>query len=340
MKITAHKPAKPGMGFVYMAVAAVLFFSGCGQISAIRERITGNKNPAGPGGVPAVQERPVFAVNTTTASQGQIRDYLALSGDIVAGSTVDAYSDVAGKITRVFVSIGNRIGRGDPIAEVDPSRPGMNYVPGIARAPVSGTIVALPAQVGMTVAQTVPLARIASGNTASGNALEIRLYVAERFISKMALRLPCEITLDAYPGEVFQGRIIELSPVVDPSSRTMEVKIGVTNTANRLKAGMFAKVRIITETKNNIVKIPAAALLQRFGENYVFTVGTDPEDPAFQIARKQIVVPGISIDGTLEIQQGLAPGDEVIVRGQTLLEDGVRVNVIDRTAPIAAVSGK
>jgi RND family efflux transporter MFP subunit len=207
----------------------------------------------------------------------------------------------------------------------------MNYVPGIAAAPVSGTVVALPAQMGMTVAQTVPLARIAAGNV-----LEIRLYVAERFISKMTLRLPCEITLDAYPGEIFQGRIIELSPVVDPASRTMEVRVGVTNTGNKLKAGMFAKVRIITETKNNIVKIPSAALLQRFGESYVFTVETDPTDPAFRVARKQAVVPGISIDGALEIQQGLKPDDEVIIRGQTLLEDGARINVVDRVAPLSA----
>jgi multidrug efflux pump subunit AcrA (membrane-fusion protein) len=326
-----------GMFFLYTIVIwAALFFSGCEQIGAIRERISGGKEAAAPGRGPAAQERPVFAVNTTTAAQGQIRDYLALSGDIAAGSTVDAFSDVAGRITRVFVSVGSRVRRGDPIAEVDPSRPGMNYVPGIARAPVSGTIVTLPAQVGMTIAQTVALARIAAGSAASGSALEIRLYVAERFISRMAVRLPCEITLDAYPGEVFQGRIIELSPVVDPASRTMEVKVGVTNTGNKLKVGMFAKVRIVTETKDNIVKIPASAMLQRFGESYVFTVETDTTDPAFLAARKRIVVPGISIDGALEIQQGLEPNDEVIVRGQTLLEDGARVNVIDRIAPLSA----
>jgi multidrug efflux pump subunit AcrA (membrane-fusion protein) len=310
-------------------IPAAMLFSACGQISAIRERITGSKGASAPGGAPAVQERPVFAVNTTTASQGQIRDYLALSGDIAAGSTVEAYSDMAGKITRVFTAVGRRVNRGDPIAEIDPSRPGMNYIPGIAAAPVSGIVVALPAQVGMTVAQTVPLARIAAGNV-----LEIRLFVAERFISKMALWLSCEITLDAYPGEVFQGRITELSPVVDPASRTMEVKVGVTNMGNKLKAGMFAKVRVITETKNNIVKIPASAMMQRFGESYVFAVETDPADPAFLIARKRIVVPGISIDGALEIQQGLNPDEEVILRGQTLLEDGSRVNVIERIAPL------
>jgi multidrug efflux pump subunit AcrA (membrane-fusion protein) len=320
--------------FIYLIIiTAVLFASGCEQISAIRERIGGQQNTAaGPGGIPvAAPERPIFAVNTTLAVQGQIRDYLPLSGDIVAGSTVDAYSDAAGKITRVFVSVGSRVGRGDRIAEVDPSRPGMDYVPGIATAPVGGTVVSLPAQVGMTISQAVPLARIAAGN-----ALEIRLYVAERFISKMALRLPCEIMMDAYPGEVFRGNVSELSPVVDPTSRTMEVRVNVDNTRNLLKSGMFAKVRIITETKNNIVKIPAAALAQRFGESYVFVVEVDPTDPAFRIAKRQLVVPGINIDGVLEIQQGLLPDDEVVVRGQTLLEDGARINVIDRVAPLGA----
>jgi multidrug efflux pump subunit AcrA (membrane-fusion protein) len=97
---------------------------------------------------------------------------------------------------------------------------------------------------------------------------------------------------------------------------------------------MFAKVRIITESKNNIVKIPASAMLSRFGEQYVYVVETDPADPQFNIVRKKIVKPGILIDGILEIQDGLAPDEEIVVRGQTLLEDGTRVNVIDRTAPI------
>jgi multidrug efflux pump subunit AcrA (membrane-fusion protein) len=319
--------------FVAFAVLAVFtaLFSGCERIKTTYESLT-NKSGA-PGAPAAAAEIPVFAVNTTTAVQGQIQDYLALSGDIVAGSTVDAYSDAAGKITRVYVSIGSRVRKDDPIAEVDPSRPGMNYVPGIAKAPISGTIVALPAQVGMTISQAVPLARIAGGNAAAGG-LEIKLYVAERFISKIAPRLPCEISLDAWPGEVFRGSVTEIAPTVDPASRTMEVRVNVDNPGSRLKAGMFAKVRIITERKNNIVKIPSNALIQRFGEDYVFTVETDPADPAFQIARRKLVTPGILIDGVLEVQQGLAPDEEIIVRGQTLLEDGARVNVIEQVAPL------
>jgi multidrug efflux pump subunit AcrA (membrane-fusion protein) len=116
----------------------------------------------------------------------------------------------------------------------------------------------------------------------------------------------------------------------------MEVKINVENPGSRLKAGMFAKVRVITEEKEGIVKIPASALIRRFGEEYVFTVETDPENPEHRIARRKIVRPGILIDGVLEIAEGLAPDDEVVIRGQTLLDNGARVNVIDRVEPLSA----
>ncbi|MDR0411022.1 MAG: efflux RND transporter periplasmic adaptor subunit [Treponema sp.] len=286
------------------------------------------ENPSTGGVGPAPLERPVFAVNTTMSVAGQISDYIALSGDVIAGTSVDAYSDAAGKITRVYVRIGNRVSRGDPIAAVDPSRPGMNYIESIVRAPIGGTIVALPAQVGMTISQSVPLARI------GGTGLETRVYVAERFISKVALNQSCDVILDAYPGEVFRGSVREISPTVDPTSRTMEVRINVSNTESRLKAGMFAKVRIITETKENIVKIPASAVITRFGETYLFTLDTDPEDPAFQVARKTVITQGILVDGILEVREGLEPDAEIVVKGQTLLNDGVRVQVIEKVQPI------
>jgi multidrug efflux pump subunit AcrA (membrane-fusion protein) len=315
------------IAFLIVLTILVLTTSGCERIKTVYSSLTDKDGPQKAAQPQAI----VFAVNTTTAVQGQIRDYLALSGDIVAGSTVDAFSDVAGKVTQIYVSVGSRVRKDDPIAEVDPSRPGMTYIPGIAKAPISGTVVSLPAQLGMTISQAVPLARLTGGS-----ALEIKLYVAERFISKMARGLPCEITLDAWPGEVFRGNITEISPVVDPASRTMEIRVNVENPGSRLKAGMFAKVRIITERKNNIVKIPAGALVQRFGENYLFVVEADPADPEQLIARRKIIKPGILIDGILEIQQGLEPNEELIIRGQTLLEDGSRINIIDRIAPLSA----
>ncbi|MDR1411027.1 MAG: efflux RND transporter periplasmic adaptor subunit [Spirochaetaceae bacterium] len=307
--------------FAKIAALGILALAGCRQGEA--------GDPGKPGG-PDAPPAAVFAVNTIAAVQGQIRDYLALSGDIVAGSSVDVYSDVAGKVSRLRVAVGDRITRNQPVAEVDPSRPGMDYVASVVRAPIAGTITALPAQVGMTVSQAVPLARIAGGS-----ALEIKLYVAERFISKMARGLPCEITLDAWPGEVFRGSVTEVSPVVDPGSRTMEVRVNVDNQGGRLKAGMFAKVRIIIERKEDIVKIPSSAMVQRFGEDYVFTAEQDLEDPSVLVARRKLIVPGITVDGVMEVAQGLRPDEDVIIKGHTLLEDGARINIIDRVPPLS-----
>jgi multidrug efflux pump subunit AcrA (membrane-fusion protein) len=281
---------------------------------------------------PAAEAVAVFAVNTTTAVEGRIQDYLALSGNVEASSTVDVYSEAAGKVSYVFASVGTRVAKDANIIEVDPSRPGMTYVKATVKSPVAGTIVALPAQVGMTISQAVPIARISAGN-----ALEIKAYIAERFISRIALSQPVDITLDAYPGETFRGAISEISPVMDPTSRTLEVKINIANNPQgKLKAGMFAKIRIITEQKEGIVKIPSTAMLSRFGENIVFVAETDPTDPAYQIAKQVSIVPGIVIDGVMEVQSGLNPNDEVVIRGQTLLEDGSRINIVDRSQPLSA----
>ncbi|MFQ3547736.1 MAG: HlyD family efflux transporter periplasmic adaptor subunit, partial [Termitinemataceae bacterium] len=177
-------------------LCAALLLVSCGQASK-----------AGSAGITSLEkiatEAPstIYAVTTTEAVRGQIRDYLSLSGDVVAGTTVDAYSDVAGKVTKLFVTVGQKVQKDEPLAEVDPSRPGMSFVPGVVKAPISGTIVALPAQLGMTIAQTVPVARIAGSGS-----LEARIFVAERFISKMKINLPVELIFDAYPGRTFYGR--------------------------------------------------------------------------------------------------------------------------------------
>ena len=271
---------------------------------------------------------PVFAVNTTTAEQGSMQDFLGLSGDVMASSTVDALSDAAGRVEQVFVTNGQRVNRGQAIATVDPSRPGMDFLPHTVTAPVAGTIVALPVQVGMTINQAVPLARIASGNT-----LEIRLFVAERFISRIALNLPAEITLAAWPGEVFHGSITQIAPTLDPISRTMEIRVRVNNPGDRLRSGMFANVRLITEQRDNVVRIPASAMVRG---RYVYVVEQDPESPEHNLVRRRSIVPGIIADGMMEVQSGLEPYEEVVARGQTLLEDGVRVNVIEWLEPIGS----
>ena len=271
----------------------------------------------------------VFAVSTTTAVQGEIKDYLQLNGDIAARTTVDTFADTAGKLKSLYIKIGDTVRKNQIIAEIDPSKPGMTFAASPVKASISGTVTQVPVQIGATVAPNLPIAKISKMEE-----LEVILYVAERFISKMRVGLPAVIKTEAFPGELFTGSIREISPVVDQTSRTMEIKLHLDDKTSRLKAGMFAEVKVITEEKKEIVKIPAEAMINRFGEYYVFVVEEDTELSDKWIVEKRIVVPGLRIDNQLEITSGLSGGDVVVIRGQTLLEDGLSVKVVSTVEPL------
>ena len=273
----------------------------------------------------------VFAVETSAAVRGQIRDYITVSGDIVAASTVDAYPDVSGKVTRHLVSVGQRVAKDQPLIEVDPSRPGMSYRVSVVKSPIAGTVTTLPMEVGATIAPSVAVARIALTDT-----LELRTYVAERFVSKIRVGLSAEAALTAWPGETFKAVVREVSPVLDPVSRTLELRLGFRHPDSRLKAGMYATVKVITEDKESVVKIPSEAVVRRFGETYAFVVEKDPENPEASVARKRTITPGILIDDILEVRAGLSADDEVVVRGQTLLDEGSSIRVVSRREPVPA----
>ncbi|MDR1149095.1 MAG: efflux RND transporter periplasmic adaptor subunit [Spirochaetaceae bacterium] len=318
MKTKEKKIFKKTVAAFTVFISLMLPLAGC----SAKDQAQGPGASGGPGG-PAQPSQPVFAVSTITVETGKMTDYLMLSGDMIAGSSVDVYSDTAGTITRRYVSIGAVVQKGQPIAEVDPSQPGMQYMASVVTAPISGIVSTLSGQVGMKIGLNSSIAVISGGG-----GLEIQLYVAERFIYQIRMGLPCEITLDAYPDDSFRGRISEISPVVDTSSRTMMIKVNVDNPGNKLKAGMFANVNIITEEKENVISVPENTILQLSNQQFVYTVVDDTTDSSAKIAKKIVVTTGLNVDGETEITNGLQAGDQIVARGQTSLTDGSRVNVI------------
>ena len=267
----------------------------------------------------------VFAVNVTPAIEGEIKDYIEVNGEIETTATIDVFPETNGELTELFVRVGQFVRRDQIVGEVDPSRPGQNFVASPIRAPIAGTVVALPGRVGQTVSVSSPVVRISRTNE-----LEVVTYVAERFISKVQEGLNAVVRLDAYPEERFLARVSELSPVVDPATRTLEVKLRLNEPDDRVRAGMFAAVRIITEEKAGIVKIPADCLVSRFGRTFVFVVDENG------VAEQRDVTPGIEVDNILEIVDGLEPGERVVYQGQSLLEDRAQVRVIETVTPLSS----
>lgn len=267
----------------------------------------------------------VFAVTTTTATKGELQDYLEFSGDVAAKTSIEVLPDTSGKITEVRIQIGEYVEKDQVVAFVDPSRPGMNYEPSPVKAPISGTITAVNVVIGSMVSPQVSVAKVSKMES-----LQIAMNVSERYISKIKPNQSAYLRFDAYPGEIFPARITEISPVLDQTARTMAVKLSLVSQDSRIKVGMFARVKLITDTKTNTVKIPDTAVVTRFGESYVFIVQLGEK----LSVKKQIVKPGIRVDDKIEILSGIEPNDEIVIRGQTLLEDASLVNIVSKADPL------
>lgn len=268
--------------------------------------------------VPVESQETVFAVNTYVAAAENLDEYLEFGGDVVAASSVDVMPDTSGKIANIRVRVGDYVEKNQILAYVDPSRPGMTYESSPIRAPVAGTITSFPVSVGSMVAPSVSIAKIS--NTKN---LEINISVAERFVSRIAVGQPALLTFDSYPGEVFTAKVVEVNPVLDTTSRSMGVKLVLDPPDNRIKIGMYCRVKLITESKSGVVAIPREAIVNRSGQESVFVVNGNT------VENRPISV-GITVDNMVEVVSGLTAGNEVVVSGQTLLDSGSKVNVINR----------
>jgi RND family efflux transporter MFP subunit len=209
------------------------------------------------------------------------------------------------------------------IAEVDRSRPGQQFEPSPVRAPISGTVTQRYVSVGATVGPSVPVVQLSQTS-----ALEIRTAVAERFIALVREGQEAVVFLEAYPGERFAARVTELSPVVDPATRTMGVTLEFVRRDGRVKAGMFAELRLITRTRQEIVKVQSDVVVRRFGTPYLFVVTEDGT-----VEQREVSL-GITIGNQVEIVSGVEPGERVVIQGQSLLDDGANVRVIDEVEPL------
>lgn len=267
----------------------------------------------------------IYAVNADIVQSGNLDDYLEFGGDVSSVSAVDVYPDAAGKISRIRVAVGDVVKKDQIIAYVDPSRPGMNYSENPVKAPISGRVTSFPPTVGTMVSQSYSIAKISDTDE-----LQIKVNVAERFISRIKENQTAVVSFDAYPGVEFNARIFEVAPVLDTTSRTMLAKLKVEPADSRIKAGMYARVKLITDTIESAVVVPNDAIVYRDGKPYIFTADSAEQDSQVKMVS---VKEGLSVDNKTEIQEGIKEGDIIIIKGQSLLSDGAKVKIL-------SISGK
>ena len=296
---------------IILSVLLILFFVGCTKPAQNPQVPQEVFNPQGS------TQQTVFAVNAFLSYKGDLNGYLEFGGDVSAVSSVDVLPDTSGKISRIYVSVGDVVKKDQVLAEVDASRPGMTYSASPVKAPVSGTITSFASSVGNMVAPSMTIGRISSTDK-----LEIKTSVPERFISKIKLNQKAILTFDAYPGETFTAKVTKISPVLDTSTRTMSVTLILDPPDSKIKIGMYARIKLITDHKSNAIIIPTTALVTRSQEQCVFVV--NPDDT---VTLKKVTV-GIKVDDMVEILSGLEGNEKVVTKGQTLLNNGTKVNIV------------
>ena len=256
----------------------------------------------------------LYAVSTYKTVAGNLDDYLEFGGDVASSNEVMVLPDQAGKITNILVKVGDMVKQGDTIAYVNPLRVGVVYNDNPVKAPISGRITSLPVTVGSTVSQSSSVAKVARTD--------------ERFISRISNGQKATVTFDAYPSVEFGAKVFEVSPVLDTASRTMGVKLRLNPPDSRVKVGMYGRVKLVTESVKNAIVLPTSALVTRDGKDYVFVVTTPKSGDNPAAVSLKAVTKGISVDNQVEITKGLEAGEEVVVKGQTLLNDGAKVNIV------------
>lgn len=129
--------------------------------------------------------------------------------------------------------------------------------------------------------------------------------------------VPVEITVPAFPGNVFTGRLNHVSSVMDEATRTVKVRTVIANTDHRLRPGMFCEVRLLLQSNEEVLAVPATAVLSDEGVDFVFKHMKD------DYYLRQNVKKGRSFDDTVEILSGLEPGLTIVADGAFLLKSDV-----------------
>ena len=192
------------------------------------------------------------------------------------------------------------------------------------RAPIAGTVAVRTVKPGDVVAMDQTLFEIVDFGT-----LVVRVYVPEREVARVRPGQPVRILSQSMPGVPFHGTVNRVAPVVDPKTGTVKVTVAVPHKPG-LMPGMFLDVQLVTAVRQDALLLPKRALLLDHDQAWVYRLKPD------STVERLLVQPALEDAANVEVRQGLAAGDRVVVAGQAGLKPGAKVRVIGSPAAAAA----
>ncbi|RKH95803.1 efflux RND transporter periplasmic adaptor subunit [Corallococcus sp. AB038B] len=203
------------------------------------------------------------------------------------------------------------------------------------RAPFDGRIGIRQVELGQLVSPGNPIASLQSSTPAL-----VEFQLPQQALAQVKQGQKVRLRVDVFPGESWEGDLTTINPEVELSSRNVRMRATVPNADGRLLPGMFASVEVLSDASEQVVAIPATAVLFAPYGDSVFTLseGKDAAGKAALLARQQFVRLGERRGDYVAVTSGLKPGQTVVSSGVFKLKNGMAVVVNNALAPPVEVA--
>jgi len=161
----------------------------------------------------------------------------------------------------------------------------------------------------------------------------VNFSLPQQQLAQVTAGLTVQVTTDALPGQVVDGKITAINPQVDTATRNIQMQATVANPEERLRPGMFVNVAVVLPARKDVLAIPATAVLYAPYSDSVFVVEEKKEEKngqPGQVVRQKFVRLGEKKGDYVAVVSGLEEGDTVVTTGVFKLRNGQSV-VVDNT---------
>jgi membrane fusion protein (multidrug efflux system) len=160
-------------------------------------------------------------------------------------------------------------------------------------------------------------------------------------LARLKPGMPVQLTTDTYPDRVFEGSLSAMNPDLDASTRSVGIQATFTNADQALRPGMFARVAVLMPEQQDVLVIPATAVLRATFGDSVYVLETKPEGTnAAVTVRQQFIRTGSARGDFVTVETGLKVGDKVVTAGAFKLRNGMAVVENNDLAPKSAAAPK
>ena len=193
------------------------------------------------------------------------------------------------------------------------------------RAPFDGVVAAKLTEVGEWVTPGDAVLQLVATDD-----LRMDFATPETYLNRIAVNDPISFTTAAARSDSYTGSVTAVVPVSDPGARTFLLRATADKQDAQLSPGMAVHAQVALNTNRRAPVVPRDAIIRYpDGRVIVWVVDTSAEE---HVVREQLIQPGLSFDGVVEIRSGLAAGEPVVVKGNESLLSGQRVKVLERQA--------